>query len=63
MNKIRGAQLIIVAGMVFLIFNLSELDINNLRFSKGPILGIISNVLLIAAMFVSIKEMKKNNNR
>lgn len=63
MNKIRGAQLIIVAGIVFLIFNLSELDINNIGFSKGPILGIVSNVLLIAAMFVSIREMKKNNNR
>ena len=63
MNKIRGAQLIIVAGIVFLIFNLSELDVNNLGLSKGPILGIVSNVLLIAAMFVSIKEMKKNNNR
>ena len=63
MNKIRGAQLIIVAGIVFLIFNLSELDVNNLGLSKGPILGIVSNVLLIAAMFISIKEMKKNNNR
>ena len=59
MNKIRGAQLIIVAGIVLLIFNLSELDVNNLGFSKGPIPGIISNVLLIAAMLVSIKEMKK----
>ena len=63
MNKIRGAQLIIVAGIVLLIFNLSELDVNNLGLSKGPILGIVSNVLLIAAMFISIKEMKKNNNR
>ena len=41
MNKIRGAQLIIVAGIVFLIFNLSELDINNIGFSIGPILGIV----------------------
>ena len=45
--------------LVLLIFNLSELDVNNLGFSKGPIPGIISNVLLIAAMLVSIKEMKK----
>jgi len=63
MNKIRGAQLIIVAGIVLLIFNLSELDLNNLKFDKGPIAGIISNILMILAMIVSIREMRKPKNQ
>ncbi len=63
MNKIRGAQLIIVAGIVLLIFNLSELDLNNLKFDKGSIAGIISNILMILAMIVSIREMRKPKNQ
>lgn len=63
MNKIRVAQLILVAGIVLLIFNLSELDLNNLWFNKGPVLGVISNILLIVGMIVSIKEMKKTKNQ
>lgn len=63
MNKIRVAQLILVAGIVLLIFNLSELDLNNLWFNKGLVLGVISNILLIVGMIVSIKEMKKTKNQ
>ena len=63
MNKIKGAQLIIVAGIVLLIFNLSELDLNNLKFDKGSIAGIISNILMILAMIVSIREMRKPKNQ
>lgn len=62
MGKIRGAQLIIIVGIVLLIFNLSELDLDNLKFDRGPVAGIISNVLLILAMIVSIREMKKIKN-
>jgi len=52
-----------VAGIVLLIFNLSELDLNNLKFDKGPIAGIISNILMILAMIVSIREMRKPKNQ
>ena len=45
-----------------MIFNLSGLDLDNLKFDKGPVAGIISNGLLILAMIVSIKEMKKTKN-
>jgi hypothetical protein len=62
MNKIRGAQIIMVLGIVLLIFNLTELDLNNIKFDKGPMAGIISNILLIVAMIVSIREMRKPKN-
>ena len=61
MNKIRIAQIIMLAGAILLIMNLSQLDVNNLRFETGPVLGIISNILLIIGMYVTIKEIRKSN--
>jgi len=61
MNKIRIAQIIMLAGIILLIMNLSQIDINNLRFETGPVLGIISNVLLIIGMYIVIKEIRKSN--
>lgn len=61
MNKIRGAQIIMLTGAILLIMNLSQLDVKNLRFETGPVLGIISNVLLIIGMYVAIKEIRKSN--
>ncbi|MDN3643272.1 hypothetical protein QWY87_11205 [Lutimonas halocynthiae] len=61
MNKIRIAQIIMLAGAILLIMNLSQLDVKNLRFETGPVLGIISNILLIIAMYVTIKEIRKSN--
>ena len=59
MTKIQGAQLIIIAGIILLILNLANIDINSFEASKGPLSGALSNVLLILAMIVSIREMKK----
>lgn len=50
-----------LAGIILLIMNLSQIDINNLRFETGPVLGIISNVLLIIGMYIVIKEIRKSN--
>jgi len=44
-----------------MIYNISELDFNNLK--KGPFAGIISNVLLILSMIFTIRELKKIKNR
>lgn len=44
-----------VAGSILLIMNISEMDIGNIE--KGPFLGSISNILLIAAMAVSIRNL------
>jgi hypothetical protein len=63
MNKIRIAQLILLAGFILLIINLSQLDFNNLLHDKGIVMGIISNALLIVGMVFSIKELKKPKNQ
>ena len=61
MTKKTGAYLVMLAGLILLIFNISELDFSNLK--NGPIYGIISNILLILAMIVSINDLKKNENK
>jgi hypothetical protein len=63
MNKIRVAQLILLAGFILLIINLRQLDFNNLLQDKGIVMGIISNALLIVGMVISIKELKKTKNQ
>ena len=63
MNKIRIAQLILLAGLILLIINLRQLDFNNLLQDKGIVMGIISNALLIVGMVISIKELKKTKNQ
>ena len=42
-----------------MIYNISELDFDNLQ--KGPLAGIVSNVLLILSMLIIIREVKKIN--
>ena len=62
MTKKTGAYLVMIAGVILLIFNISELDFSN--FKNGPLFGIISNILLILAMAVSINDLnKKENNK
>ena len=62
MTKIHGAQLIIVLAIILLVWNLADLDFNSFEESKGPLSGAFSNVLLILAMIVSIREMKKSKD-
>jgi len=59
MNKIRIAQIILLAGIILLIINLIQVDFNNFGHDKGLVYGIISNVLLIFGMVFTIKELKK----
>lgn len=61
MTKKTGAYLVMIAGVILLIFNISELDFGN--FKNGPFFGIISNVLLILAMVISINDLKKKENK
>ena len=51
---------IIFASIVLMIYNISELDFNNLE--KGRFAGIVSNVLLILAMLVTIRDLKKKEH-
>lgn len=57
MTKITGRYLIMAAGFILLIINLYNLDFNLLK--NGPRWGAVSNLLLILAMIVSIRDLKK----
>ena len=52
---------IIIVSIVLMIYNISELDFLNLK--KGPFAGIVSNVLIILAMLVTIRDVKKKENK
>ena len=57
MKKINFAYLILIVGLILLILNIVNLDFESLK--KGPLLGIISNILLIIFMIVNIRDLKK----
>ena len=61
MKKFYFIYFIIFASIVLMIYNISELDFNNIQ--KGPFAGIVSNVLLILAMLVTIRDIKKKENK
>ena len=58
MTKKTGAYIVLIAGLILLIINISDLDISNIK--KGPFSGIVSSLLLISAMIISIKDLNKN---
>ena len=60
MKKFYLIYFTIIASIVLMIYNISELDFDNLE--KGPFAGIVSNVLLILAMLFTIKSVKKKEN-
>jgi len=47
----------IIASIALMIYNISELDFNNIQ--KGPFAGIVSIFFLILAMLVTIRNKKK----
>lgn len=57
MTKKTGAYIVMIAGLILLIINICELDFSNLK--NGPFSGGFSNVLLILAMIVSIRDLNK----
>ena len=60
MTKKTGAYVVMIAGMILLIINISELDFINLK--NGPFSGIVSNVLLILAMIISVRDLNKKKS-
>jgi hypothetical protein len=60
MTKKTGAYIILFLGFILLIWNISGLDFDNLE--KGPFSGIVSNLLLMLAMIVSIRDLNKKQN-
>ncbi|WP_157663296.1 hypothetical protein [Polaribacter sp. SA4-12] len=61
MKKFYFIYFIIISSIALMIYNISELDFNNLK--KGPFAGIVSNVLLILAMLITIRDIKKKENK
>ena len=60
MKRIHLIYLVLIASIILMIFNIAELDFDNLK--KGPFAGIVSNILLIVAMLLSIRDIKKKEN-
>jgi hypothetical protein len=60
MKRIHLIYFVLIASVVLMIFNIAELDFENLK--KGPFARIVSNVLLILAMLVTIRDIKKKEN-
>ena len=59
MKKFCFIYFVVFVSIVLMIYNISDLDFNNIK--KGPFAGIVSNVLLILAMLVTIRDIKKEN--
>ncbi|MEO2053482.1 hypothetical protein [Flagellimonas beolgyonensis] len=57
MTKKTGAFLILIAALILLILNVSHLDFSDIK--KGPVTGIVSNILLILAMIINIRDMNR----
>ncbi len=57
MNRKTGIYIIIFAGIILLVHNILKMDFNNLQ--NGPFSGIVSNILLILAMIISLRDLKK----
>jgi len=57
MTKKYFIYFIIIASIVLMIYNISEFDFDNLK--KGPFVGIASNIFLILAMLVTMRDIKK----
>ena len=60
MKKIYFMYFIIFATIVLLIYNISELDFNDLQINSFN--KILPNLLLIISMLITIREIKKINN-
>ena len=60
MKKNYIIYFLIFISIVLMIYNILELDFYNLK--KGPFAGIVSNILLILAMLITIRDIKKKEN-
>lgn len=57
MKRKSQAYVVIVVAVILLIMTIMDLNFNNL--SAGPFSGIVGSVLLIAAMIVTLRDIKK----
>lgn len=58
MNRKKIAYFVILASVVLLILNITELNFENLAENRYS--GIVSNILLLLAMVLTIRDLNKN---
>ena len=61
MTRKTGAYMVMMAGMILLIINISELDFSN--FKNRPLAGIVSNILLILAMIICVRDLNQKESK
>jgi hypothetical protein len=59
MNRKKYIYIILPLAFLVLCFNISELDFDALE--KGPFSGIVSNIFVMLAMLISLRNLNKNN--
>jgi hypothetical protein len=57
MNRKTQAYIVIGVAIILLIMSIQDLNFDNL--SEGPFSGIVGAILLILAMIVTIRDIKK----
>jgi predicted ferric reductase len=60
-NVLVGSYLVILASIILMILDLPGLVYNDLKFSNFT--GILSNILLIFAMLLTIRNIKKEQKK
>ena len=58
MNNLRWIYLVLIGSIILLVVNIYRLDFNNLK--NQTYWGIASNIFVIIAMFLNIKNIKKH---
>ncbi|MEQ3664948.1 MULTISPECIES: hypothetical protein [unclassified Olleya] len=61
MTRFHFTNFIIIAATVLLIINIYDLDFNNIK--NGPFSGIVSNLLIIIAMILTRRDIKKRESK
>ena len=61
MTRFHFTNFIILAATVLLIINIYDLDFNNIK--NGPFSGIVSNLLIIIAMILTMRDIKKRDSK
>jgi len=61
MTRFHFTNFIILAATVLLIINIYDLDFNNIK--NGPFSGIVSNLLIIIAMILTRRDIKKRESK
>ena len=61
MTRFHFTNFIIITATVLLIINIYDLDFNNIK--NGPFSGIVSNLLIIIAMILTRRDIKKRESK